>query len=424
MAFERLTSLLVAFFTVLPLGATASAATIKFIARASVAVMGEIVKGDAAQSATALNECKRTGCGEINVFLSSGGGLISEALEVAEEINKAAANTVVGENDTCASACSLMFLAGKTRAVYPGARVGVHSAMNDELGGENLETLGLSAWVARKYEELGAPPTVIAKCITTRPNQIYWLTEDDLRAMNVLFLSTSSGQTGRSPEPGIVLIPPAVPPVQQPILPTTPLRKRFSVEGLAVGAAVAPSSAAYNEYSCKPSKQYPQFTWCFSEKSEGEIITRRTIVHSAEGIVAYVNKGVSPAFFKDSEVDAEISRLSKLFGSSPHRYRLPERPGYPKAVIAVWGAIELRQLPYKEAALLAQGEGSGRGILVDFLTDFQRSAQVGLPVYSLAGGAGSVWLANYDELGRGALRFFAADPSLMKVAAPSALSTR
>ena len=51
--------------------------------------------------------------------------------------------------------------------------------------------------------------------------------------------------------------------------------------------------------------------------------------------------------------------------------------------------------------------------MIDFIGNFSRSAQEGLPVYRLSGGAGFVWVASYDQKGRGILRFAAIDASVM-----------
>jgi len=56
--------------------------------------------------------------------------------------------------------------------------------------------------------------------------------------------------------------------------------------------------------------------------------------------------------------------------------------------------------------------------MVDYLMNFHASARVGLPVYSLGGGKGYVWIARFGKNGvKGALRFLAADPSQMKLSA-------
>jgi hypothetical protein len=221
--------------------------------------------------------------------------------------------------------------------------------------------------------------------------------------MNVQFLSAS-----REPQ---------TPPT--PLVPETP-RHRFSVDGLAPG--MAPASATYEGYSCEPSEQYPPSIRCRSEKVDGGVRTSKTIYRSPEGIISYVNKAVSPAFSKDSDVDAEIERLSDGHGSPSNTYRSPDWPGVPHAVIATWGEIELRPLSPADLDLLAQGRDRGHGVLVDFLGDFTQSAKLRLPVYSIAGGEGFVWIASFDQTGKGNLRFFAADPSQMKRAAPEGRS--
>jgi hypothetical protein len=47
----------------------------------------------------------------------------------------------------------------------------------------------------------------------------------------------------------------------------------------------------------------------------------------------------------------------------------------------------------------------------DFIGNFARSAKEGLPIYRISGGAGFLWLASFDPIGRGILRFAAVDPS-------------
>ena len=37
---------------------------------------------------------------------------------------------------------------------------------------------------------------------------------------------------------------------------------KFVVDGLVLGATVYPDSPAYKAYTCRPSDQFPGFTWC------------------------------------------------------------------------------------------------------------------------------------------------------------------
>jgi hypothetical protein len=64
---------------------------------------------------------------------------------------------------------------------------------------------------------------------------------------------------------------------------------------------------------------------------------------------------------------------------------------------------------------LAEGRRpTTKGYFIDFIGDFAHSAKEGLPVYRLSGGAGFVWVASYDQKGRGTLRFSAVDASAIQ----------
>jgi hypothetical protein len=49
--------------------------------------------------------------------------------------------------------------------------------------------------------------------------------------------------------------------------------------------------------------------------------------------------------------------------------------------------------------------------MIDHIGNYQRSAQQGLPIYRLTGGAGYVWAASWDQKGVGTLRFLTIDAS-------------
>ena len=194
----------------------------------------------------------------------------------------------------------------------------------------------------------------------------------------------------------------------------------YIVDGLALGGQVRFESDAYRQYRCTWSDTFPGFTWCHKEKKErtqrGEVTSSNSILHSQDGTAIYVNRYIEPAFFGPNQVRSEIERLTAKFGEDPHVIRMPPRDGLPNAVIAVWGAIKLEQLGAAEVSLVASGQ-SHQGLLVSFLGDVQLSARAGVPVYRLAGGAGFLWAASFNQDGRGVLRFLAIDAA--KLAPPT-----
>ena len=88
-------------------------------------------------------------------------------------------------------------------------------------------------------------------------------------------------------------------------------------------------------------------------------------------------------------------------------------------VDATWGKVTLEPLDRDSINTLADGKSPKVGYLVDFVGNFSRSAKEGLPIYRVSGGAGFLWVASFDQRGRGTLRLTAIDPSPASVSPPN-----
>ena len=88
----------------------------------TVHASGPIEKGDAAQFA-ALPKFD-------TLEVDTPGGLVGEALRMAANMDaRGGIRTVVKPGSSCASACAMaLFVSGKTRIVYMGGRIGIHSS--------------------------------------------------------------------------------------------------------------------------------------------------------------------------------------------------------------------------------------------------------------------------------------------------------
>ena len=198
----------------------------------------------------------------------------------------------------------------------------------------------------------------------------------------------------------------------------------FTVNGLALGARVPSGSASYKAYDCGPSSLFKGFTWCHrtsTEKKSGtKINTSYSLLHSADGAVVYANQSSEPSSYTSKEVKAELQRLKDKYGAQPRILNMPHKPEFAEGVIATWGDVTLEPLDAESMKVLATGKSPGKGLLLDFIGNLRRSAQVGLPVYRLAGGAGFVWSASYGKKGGGALRSAAVDASAFSPGAATA----
>jgi hypothetical protein len=129
----------------------------------------------------------------------------------------------------------------------------------------------------------------------------------------------------------------------------------------------------------------------------------------AEAINSRVSR--EPAFLGAMDADEYIERYSREIGERPQVTRIPHRPDHDDGLIALWGRATLEQLDQDAVKMLEGGKSPKRGLLVDLIGDFARSAREGLPIYRIGGGAGLIWIAGFDLNGRGTLRFAAADVS-------------
>ena len=158
----------------------------------------------------------------------------------------------------------------------------------------------------------------------------------------------------------------------------------YSVERLGVGMPVVPESWQYKRYHCRPSEQYANSTWCNFSELKGGVSELLTILHlSSDNIVTYINKQLSPAFFTNSEVDREITRLSHQFNGPAHIYRSPNRPGFPGGIIATWGGV-----------LTHMATASSQFAVVRTVSHFGRSIDCSMAtksIFALAVVRGSPW---------------------------------
>jgi hypothetical protein len=167
---------------------------------------------------------------------------------------------------------------------------------------------------------------------------------------------------------------------------------------------VRSDSAAYREYSCGSSDQFDGFTWCQKTRNEtrrrGPSAARYSILHAQDGSVVYINQRQEAAFLARNEADKDIQRYSREIGEAARITRMPHRAGLPDGIIALWGKTTLEPLDQESIRILAEGKSPKKGLLVDFLGNFARSARDGLPIYRIGGGAGFLWAAGFDQAGR------------------------
>jgi hypothetical protein len=192
---------------------------------------------------------------------------------------------------------------------------------------------------------------------------------------------------------------------------------RYAVEDVVLGDKVDPDTVTSRTYHCGPSEQFTGFTWCTSRSSKGRVRTSLSMLNSSDEKIVYANKTQEPAFSSSAAAKEELQRITQKIGSQPKIIDMPHQSPLGDGFIAVWGDVVLTPVDSGNMTKLADGQSPKLGFLVDFITDFQRSAKNGLPVYRIGGGAGLVLAVSYGKPERGTLRLIAVDAS--KFSAPA-----
>jgi hypothetical protein len=142
---------------------------------------GEIVQGDADRLEKALDIAiaQYPDHRMRAIALDSPGGLVDEAIKMANLIHKRGLAVMVPDKASCVSACVLMFAAGSDQVVSTAGRLGVHGISNGE-GQQDSTALAATTNLAKLYADLGVPASVIGRMVVTPPEKITWLTSTDI----------------------------------------------------------------------------------------------------------------------------------------------------------------------------------------------------------------------------------------------------
>ncbi len=157
----------------MPYAASSHAADIHYVLRDDtniIAIDGEIIDGDYGRfKAVSVNSALST-----LVLLSSPGGDLYEALRIGEVIHANGYTTGVPDGFKCASACGLIWLAGRKRALQGDAKVGFHAAYHFAQG-VPVEGGQANAMVGAYVTRLGLPLKVVAFVTAAAPEEMRWL---------------------------------------------------------------------------------------------------------------------------------------------------------------------------------------------------------------------------------------------------------
>jgi hypothetical protein len=119
------------------------------------------------------------------ITLNSRGGEINDAKEVVEYVRNAHWTTGIPMGGVCASACVMVWSSGAVKFASSPSWVGVHQSFDSYGDKDGSVDRAGTAIMDNILRENGAPQSVLDQEHATPPSQVYWLSDDDLRAWNV-----------------------------------------------------------------------------------------------------------------------------------------------------------------------------------------------------------------------------------------------
>jgi hypothetical protein len=154
----------------------------------SILLFGGINEGSALKLESILNLAPSVN----TIVLESPGGWIREGEKIADIIRRRGLNTYV--DGTCASACTIAFLAGKERTADPNAKIGFHAS--HLVGDMDTSPTTLSTAQLRNiYRNAGIQESFISKALDTPYADMWFPSVDELMTAHVLTRRSSGGET-------------------------------------------------------------------------------------------------------------------------------------------------------------------------------------------------------------------------------------
>jgi len=150
---------------------------------------GEIVADEAKRFIAWVEQSSRQWNGRkaTAIVFNSPGGIVKGGVDMGLVVADFHMTTGVAPGGECASACVIAWAAGALKLAASDSHIGVHMA--SEMGDPSIDgTIFNIRWL----QKTGAPNSVLVGAMSTKPDGIYWLTQDDLTAWGVKIVSQCS----------------------------------------------------------------------------------------------------------------------------------------------------------------------------------------------------------------------------------------
>nr|WP_250807496.1 hypothetical protein [Neorhizobium tomejilense] len=145
---------------------------------------GAIEQGDAERFFDVANATNRHAV----VFLNSPGGLVTEGLMIGSIIREKGFATSIPDEQTCASICSMIWLAGSTRYFEANSAIGFHAAYSGGVDNPQVSA-SANAVIGHYIGSLGLAPHVARVATSASPTDMDWMNAERLLMAGISYMS-------------------------------------------------------------------------------------------------------------------------------------------------------------------------------------------------------------------------------------------
>ena len=211
--------------------------------------------------------------------LNSPGGSVEDALDAGRLVRNRGVGTMLLPGATCNSACSFVFFAGfdaasqqPRRLAFAGSRIGVHSSnlrYKSDRKDETITTIDPNeifaflqeriARVLNYLNQMKVPPRVQERIFATPSKAIYYLTEDEKLATDVVTVAMSNGRWTAEKSSRVLMLPASLFDPRPPVAAATaPVSANTSLHDQRADAITVAASGS-TRITFMPARPYPGF---------------------------------------------------------------------------------------------------------------------------------------------------------------------
>ena len=161
----------------------------------------------------------------------------------------------------------------------------------------------------------------------------------------------------------------------------------FAIEDLTVGARV--SQEELERFECMRSRWTGAERECRKKKEWKQVSATTSLFLDHQDRLQFLSQKFDNIPLTEKSAEEVIVAHSKRFNMEPRR--VVKQLGADRVIVAAWGNVELKDIDIQTRLATIQGRQGDDLLLIDLISDLEKSARDVLPIYQIKGSKGAIW---------------------------------